>query len=343
MAESSHSGRRFLYLVGTDLDRGIVTPDGKGIDVTGHTNTYRLRTREPDNYARAHITRNFFRQNIRYDLKSRDCIVNLVTDADQNPKVLGNIEKMLRGFHGTVINHPTAVLQSTRERMARQLSGIPGLIVPPIVRLQTGKPNIVARKLREAAMTYPAILRVAGTHTGTVLGLFDTAEAVTGALQPGSDHYVIGFSNFRSPDGLYRKYRVFSVGGKIILRHMLIAENWNVHASMRDGLMAANPDLIAEERRVFERGLSDKVMKILASIQTRVKLDFWGIDFALNAAEDIILFEANATMNFFPSSDNPAFDYVKACFELAQQAFDGLLYPDEVKGILGAGASESAR
>ena len=54
-------------------------------------------------------------------------------------------------------------------------------------------------------------------------------------------------------------------------------------------------------------------------------LDFFGLDFALLADGKVLLFEANATMNFFPFSRDPEFAYVLACIAPARQALRELL------------------
>jgi hypothetical protein len=44
-----------------------------------------------------------------------------------------------------------------------------------------------------------------------------------------------------------------------------------------------------------------------------------------------VLFEANATMSFFPFLDVPEFDYVRQCIAPAQQAFRELLGLEPVR------------
>ncbi len=50
-------------------------------------------------------------------------------------------------------------------------------------------------------------------------------------------------------------------------------------------------------------------------------LDFVGIDFGLVADGRAILFEANATMNFLPMSDDPRFAYLDVARARAQAAW----------------------
>ena len=56
-----------------------------------------------------------------------------------------------------------------------------------------------------------------------------------------------------------------------------------------------------------------------------MELDYFGMDFAILPGGRVVLFEANATMNFFPFLTEPRFEYVRRCIEPAQMAFLELL------------------
>ncbi len=53
----------------------------------------------------------------------------------------------------------------------------------------------------------------------------------------------------------------------------------------------------------------------LERINAALDLDYCGIDFAVNATGDILLFEANATMVMVPLSDDRKWDYRRAAFD----------------------------
>src|ERR1043165_9469014 len=104
-AKGSVGAMRMGYLVGSDAQPRIA-PDGTDIDTVGNTDLFLLRTRDPKGYGRIHVTPGYFRQHVRYDLAGFDLLLNLVTDADQNPKVLANLVKLLRRYRGRGINRP---------------------------------------------------------------------------------------------------------------------------------------------------------------------------------------------------------------------------------------------
>lgn len=309
------------YLVGSDVHARIA-PDGADIDTKGNTDLFLLRTRDPAGYGRIQITPGYFRQHFRYDLERFDVLLNLVTDADQNPKVLANLVKLLRPWRGRAINRPEAVLRSTREQIAAACAGLPHVVAPRAVRIGPGG-------RAPADFPFPAILRLAGTHTGRVIGVVGGGDETAAQLAKGQQHFLTEFRDFRSADGLYRKYRFVFIGGEIVLRHLLVSDGWNVHAADRARFMRPRPALIAEERDAISYGLQafpHNVRAGLAAIRAAVGLDLFGVDCALSAAGEIILFEANATMNFFPLAPDPAFAYLGTALARAQAAFDALLF-----------------
>ena len=72
----------------------------------------------------------------------------------------------------------------------------------------------------------------------------------------GRDFYATEFVDYRSPDGLYRKYRTLMVGGYSHAKHMIAAGSWNIHARER-AEMNERPDLVAEEEKLLVDGLPD--------------------------------------------------------------------------------------
>ena len=322
-----------LFIIGGgDENERIVRTDEK-IYVSGTTDlTKLLLEREP--HHRLHITRNYFRQGRLADLTGYRTLVNLITEAEQNSKVLENLKKLLRGVPGRVINRPEAVLRTTRDQVSRMLTGIPGLIVPKAVRLHGGKANIAARTIEKAGIVPPIILRQAGTHTGKIVGLFDNIDEAVAALGPG-EHVATQFVDFSSADGLFPKWRVYFIGPHVILRHMIVGDTWNVHVKDRTRFMSQHPELVAKERALFESPdpFPPEVRKVFDAVRARMPLDFFGMDFAITQSGELVLFEANATMNFFPlwPTKDPQFIYLTKCLEPAQAAFRELLgLPPEV-------------
>ena len=323
---TARSAARLLFIAGSDHHERMVVTDEK-IRNVGSTDLYHLVAKHVP-FERLHMTRHFFRQQGRPKLRNYDCVVNLVTDPDQNPKVLENLRKLLRGYAGRIVNRPDAVLQSGRDQVAKTLAGTPGLIVPRTLRLRIDKPDIAVRAVERAGLQFPVIVRRAGTHTGMIVGVFDDLASLRAACGGEGDHIVTEFVDFRSGDGLYRKYRSFFIGRHIILRHMLLSDQWNVHAKERERFLSEWPELLDEERALFETAqgcFPDAVLQCQRAIRERMPLDFFGMDYGIVPDGRVVLFEANATMNFFPFVADPRVAHVKRCYRPAQEAFFEML------------------
>lgn len=324
-----------LFIIGSgDESDRIVPAGGTKIVVTGASDLHKLLLPN-DPYELLHMSRNFFRQTRETRLQHYRMLVNLITEPEQNSRTLGNLRKLLRGVPGKVINPPEAVLNSTRDRVARLLTGIPGLIVPKALRLQGSKPAVAERMLKSAGISPPFILRQAGTHGGKVIGCFKTIEEMVAALEPNREHVATEFVDFVSADGLYRKYRLVFIGGRRVLRHMLISHDWNVHGSTRYDFMASRPDLIAQEQAIMEspRQFAPSAERVFEEVRRRIPLDFFGMDFGMTREGEVVLFEANATMSFFPFASDPQFDYSRGCIAPARSAFRELLGLPSVSNV----------
>jgi glutathione synthase/RimK-type ligase-like ATP-grasp enzyme len=87
-----------------------------------------------------------------------------------------------------------------------------------------------------------------------------------------------------------------------------------------------------ENRRVDQAFLDDmprfigpRGIAALERVNAALDLDYCGIDFAVNAAGDILLFEANATMVMVPLSDDPKWDYRRPAFDAVFAAIRTML------------------
>lgn len=326
MAATTDSDADLLIMIGGDAPDRVVRRERR-IRIAGSSDLTKLLL-PGDRYHRLHVTRNLLRGPRLPDLGQYSHLLNLITEAEENARSLDAMHKLLRGARGKVINSPSAILRTTRDQVARRLKGLTGLVVPAAVRIGAGKPAATcARLLEEAGAAPPLILRQAGTHGGKIVGCFDSVEAALAARDPLADHIATRFVDFRSADGLYRKYRTFFIGDRLILRHLLISDSWNIHAKDRVRFMAERPELVAEERALFDRedAFAPAIRDVLRGVRARIGLDFFGIDFGIAPGGEVVLFEANATMNFLPFSPDPQYAYLQRALAPARDAFRALL------------------
>jgi hypothetical protein len=254
------------------------------------------------------------------------CLINQISDADRNPRILAHLDRLLSGFTGRIINRPSDVLKTSRDQVAKLLAGTPGLRVPKAIRLRN--PDEVQDRIERAGLSFPIILRRAGTHGGKILGLFDNIDDLRRAVPADGDLFATEFADFRSADGLYRKFRICVFGRSIILRHMIVSDGWNIHGRDRKRLMLGTAELRDAERGMLERprqAFDSSVVETLRAVRKRMPLDYFGVDFGIAADGAVVLFEANATMDTISPILDPEFAYGRHVLPLARSALRAMI------------------
>ena len=241
-------------------------------------------------------------------LAQADVVFNAIGDADMAPELPAAVERFLDGRR--VLNPPGRVASTRRCDLPGLLAGIPGIVVPAVMRHESRDP---------ADLSGPVLVRPIGSHGGEGLRRYDDAEALAG-LQGGA-RYVTQFVDYVSPDGWYRKYRVIFVGGRPYPYHLAISRHWLVHywtAGMEQDARRRD-----EERRFLANpaaAVGPVAMAALGAIGERLGLDYAGIDFGLLPDGRLVVFEANATMLVHPERDarfayrNPAVEAIRSAF-----------------------------
>ena len=105
--------------------------------------------------------------------------------------------------------------------------------------------------------------------------------------------------------------------------------------------MAERADHRAEEARFLEdmdSALGPKAMAALKGLQAALGLDYAGVDFGLNTAGEVLVFEANATMVVEQPSDDPKWGYRRAAVDRIHSAVKDMLLArssgDGLSGLL---------
>ncbi|MDE2064284.1 MAG: hypothetical protein KGJ00_17945 [Bradyrhizobium sp.] len=253
-------------------------------------------------------------------------IFNAIGDADLCQPALQAAIRLTASSRVPVINDPNAVMKTGRRDNAAEFAGLPGVITPKVeaVPRSTLASAEGAAWLAGHGFAFPVLLRSPGYHTGRnfvqVAQAVDLAAAATSL--PGNELLAIQYLDARGQDGNARKYRVMMIGGKLFPLHLAISRNWKVHYFTSD--MADEPDHRAEEMAFLQnpRGvLGETAFAALAAICERLALDYAGIDFGLNAAGELLLFEANATMVIAAPPDNdPRWAYRRGAISAAMEA-----------------------
>ncbi|MGD0969563.1 MAG: tetratricopeptide repeat protein [Candidatus Aquilonibacter sp.] len=237
-----------------------------------------------------------------FPLPPHDVIFNGIGDADRCHDALVAAQSLLEANGARAINAPANVLGTGRVAIAQRLQGIDGLIVPHIEEIDRSELDRVQR--------FPVLVRPPGYHTGEFFEMAqDRAdlERIVATL-PGERLLVIELLDARGRDGLYRKYRFLSIGGVLYPVHLARSSHWKVHYFSAD--QVRTPDAIAEETAFLTNpraAIGERAMSAIEAAAARIDLEYFGIDFALDAKGNALLFEANATMRaVVPPADEPS-------------------------------------
>ena len=230
-----------------------------------------------------------------FDRTGGDVLVNLICEPQVQRLALLQLARYELATPLPVVNQSWAVGATTRPLIARRLAHQAGVRVPHCTAYRAGAltlpEHVAARGHR-----YPVLLRPPGRHGSRgLVRVDDPAELARRAGSPRACT-VTDFVDFRSPDGLWRKYRMVYAGDRLFRRHMLVDADWNLTGLARR-FMRDRPALVAEE----ERWLALPVTLQRGSIEARamhqfrvLQLDFGVIDFALQPGGELVVFEINA-------------------------------------------------
>jgi glutamate/tyrosine decarboxylase-like PLP-dependent enzyme len=257
-------------------------------------------------------------------------VFNAIGDPDMEAPALAAAERVLAMTTAPVLNSPARVVATGRSDNAQRLAGIPGVITSGAVKLPRSLlagPD-AATTLARHDFEFPLLIRTPGFHMGRHFLRIETLEGLPAALAelPGDDLTVLRYLDARGPDGKARKYRVMMIDGGLYPLHVAISSHWKIHYFTAD--MADNPEHRAEDAEFLENMadvLGPRAMAALAEIQSQLGLDYAGIDFALSASGEVLLFEANATMVVTPPEPEEKWAYRRPAVERIHAAVRNML------------------
>jgi tetratricopeptide (TPR) repeat protein len=257
-----------------------------------------------------------------------DIVINLISDLDQAGPILPGAAELIDAIARPVINHPSRILTTGREQIARTLSRIGDCRTPKAIRCS--REGLVSGEalawLQQEGASSPLLVRLAGTHGGDAFEKIDGAEDIASFLaqNAGEEFYVSEYVDYQSADGYFRKYRFVFANEEILPYHLAIADQWKVHHFRTD--MAHHVWMQDEEKRFLEdpmRVFCGPRWRALEDVRAAIALDFFGIDCSLDRGGQVVVFEVNASM--LVHGDNKEFPYKNPHCVRIKQAFDAML------------------
>jgi len=256
-----------------------------------------------------------------------DVVLNIIADADYCKEILPFAQDLVERLGRPTVNSPCLIMNTNRETVAQRLVDIPLCRIPKTMRLSG---HLLAEALankRLYGFTMPLLIRLAGNHGGDDFEKCDDVDAILDFIstRPEADYYLIEYVDYRSADGFFRKYRLICIDGKLFPYHLAIHDNWKVHHFRTD---MANQSWMREEEKSFLRDpqlvFDAPHQAALLTVAAATKLDYSGIDCALDRDGRIVVFETNAAMLVHDETDE-LFAYKNPYIFRIKDAFDAML------------------
>lgn len=260
------------------------------------------------------------------ELPDYDVAFNAIGDEDLAGPTAANARRFAGLCPSRLLNDPSRIATTRRDRTEALFAGIDNLITPTTVRLDAADlaDGLEAAATR-AGVEPPFLVRPIGSHGGKGLQLIEPGSEAS-APPPALAYYLTAFHDFRSPDSLYRKYRVVFVDGEPLPYHLAIAEHWLIHYEHAG--MERCPERLAEEMRFLQdpaRTIGAEAMSAVTEIGRAMGLDYAGVDFGLLPDGRVLVFEANATMLVHPETPGGPLAHKNPAIEKIFTAFRAML------------------
>jgi len=263
--------------------------------------------------------------DIQAPLPAHQLIFNAIGDADLCQHGLNIANRLIMKSAAPVINRPEAVLQTGRLNNAGRLGLLSGVLSPRMALVS--KSELLSGRALESmelgGLTFPLLFRSPSFHGGNYFVKVDSQDALNSSIDglPGDNLLAIEFLDPGSGDGLFRKFRVMAINGHFYPIHLAVSTQWKVHYFSSD--MEENEKYRAEEDAFlsdFRTFLGQDVISVLDKIRLAIGLDYCGMDFGLDKQGNILLYEANSTMQISPPTHESYWDYKRPAVKNALTA-----------------------
>ena len=263
-----------------------------------------------------------------------DVLFNAISDIDASPNALIGLEAFIENNAiENVINRPDALRRTTRDSIAALANTSAHLRSGKTQRYaSTALSDIPKLAMKIAAdLNFPLLVRSVGTHTGSTLSKCDddlSLREALGSLSKMRDLYVTEFIDVAGDSGVFQKIRAFYIDGDLYPIHLLRAEHWEVgRRGDRLKIMHAQTWMQEDEANCLNdlpNYLGTTNYNALLDFMGEIGLEFCGVDFAVDPAGKLVIFEANPAMRHHYDHVITA-PYIKPAHDRASAAFNQMI------------------
>ena len=275
-------------------------------------------------------------------LPDHDVIIVAVSESDRNRPLLKYIKGLVQLWSRPLLNLPDRIGRLSREGACLLLTSGAGIVMPVTARIdrhtlqKVGQGHIALSRFIHDG-DFPIIVRPVDSHKGMGLKKLERPLDVLEYLstQMEDDFYLSRFVDYRSQDGLFRKYRIVFIEGKPYVCHMAISQNWMVHY-LSAGMTGSVEKRIEEAHfmETFDDKFALKHQQALCSIPEKLGLEYVGIDCGETPEGDLLIFEVDSSMTIHAMDPIEDFPYKHTQLRKVFNAFRTLLQHTKERGLL---------
>lgn len=267
------------------------------------------------------------------NVPDHDVMMVAVAESDANQPLLESLFGIAAVWPRPALNRPERIAVLSRDGVCAALAGIAGVDMPVTARIDR---SALAALGGDAGMldaflpgdAFPLIVRPTGSHAGQNLDRMASAADLDGYLKrvDAERFYVSRFVDYRSADGLFRKYRIALVEGRAFICHYAVSAHWMIHylnAGMSES--AEKRDEEAACMASFDQTFAVRHAAALAAIDERMGLPYVGIDCAETLTGELLIFEVDNAMIVHAMDDETMYPYKKSAMQKVFTAFRQML------------------
>jgi hypothetical protein len=236
-------------------------------------------------------------------LPDHDVTMVIASDSEDCRGALDKIAHAMTHWPRPLLNPPQLIGNLDRDKLHAVLSGIEGLEIPPTIGVTREQLSLLSQSALapsdlSSGISFPVIVRPRGSHAGRGLAKLDDAAAIERYLgeHPQESFFISRFVDYRSDDGLFRKYRIVFIDGRPYACHLAIADRWDIwylNAGMSDSAGKRLEE--ATFMQTFDSAFAERHRAALAGLSKRIGLDYFTVDCAETRDGSLLIFEADNT------------------------------------------------
>jgi glutathione synthase/RimK-type ligase-like ATP-grasp enzyme len=261
-------------------------------------------------------------------LPAHDALLVCMGDSDANRELLLFLQHTLAAWPKPVINAAQHIPNTDRARASALLQNVPGLQMPPTLRVARDVLQAIAtgHSTLSAAVPgcdFPLIVRPLDSQGGHDLAKICTAADLPDYLARVEDaeFFVSRFIDYSGQDGFFRKMRVALIDGVPYACHMAVSSHWMVHyvnAGMYDEAWKRAQEL---DFMTHFAAFALQHQTALQAIAQRLALDYMCIDCAQTPAGELLVFEVDHIMVVHAMDTQAQFPYKQTHMKKVKDAF----------------------